>query len=169
MRVQRLVTFALAGITIAFCCTEAIGHVAADTAVVQHIFPMDCVFNEVNDGSATYTFLTPAACGVLQSGPANQVGQADAQLIATRTPLLQRGGLQQQLNTSTYDSSLAASSAKPQGSDDLVKSPLIAKDVFKESKRLQISNLACIMTLLLGWLLLTVRRRYRLERGEVRH
>lgn len=76
MRRQLSISLALAGFVIVMPATVY----AANDQLRQKILPLNCVFEEVNDGLGSLYYLTPEACGVViqptQSTP--QQGQSTA-------------------------------------------------------------------------------------------
>ena len=62
---------------------------AASDQLSQKILPMNCVFEEVNDGLGSLYYLTPEACGVVTS-PSQSVPQpTQGSQVFVKTPQLQ--------------------------------------------------------------------------------
>jgi hypothetical protein len=61
MDVQRLLTITTVGLALAICFSTTA--YAESATFKQQILPLNCVFEEVNDGLGTLLYLTPAECG----------------------------------------------------------------------------------------------------------
>ncbi len=59
---------------------------AEDVALKQQIVPMDCIFEEVNDGLGTLHYLTPEACGVIIPTPSTSPPPAVSSTSFTPAP-----------------------------------------------------------------------------------
>lgn len=72
---RRLFTFAVAA---ASCCSLLFTAqvLAASTNFEQKILPLNCQFEEVNDGTGTIIYLTPEQCGALVNPPPSGKQQA---------------------------------------------------------------------------------------------
>jgi hypothetical protein len=63
--------FLLIMITTAIVFLSPIVAYAASTTLKQKVLPLNCVFQEVNDGLGTLYYLTPEECGVVAQPPSN--------------------------------------------------------------------------------------------------
>lgn len=72
MRRQLSTTLALAGLLIAMPATVY----AANDQLRQKILPLNCVFEEVNDGLGSLYYFTPQACGVVVQPPQSVAQQS---------------------------------------------------------------------------------------------
>jgi hypothetical protein len=95
---KRLSLFFLAIISTAILVTLGVAVASAeDTDFTQRILPLDCQFEEVNDGLGTLHYLTPAECGVF-------IGDGESTSGSPQTPDQSNSG--QLINRQPFQSGL---------------------------------------------------------------
>jgi hypothetical protein len=66
---------------IVICAMHASSVLAVRATFKQQIFPLNCVFQQVNDGAGTVIFITPKECGVIvQPKPGKKKTPAQSQV-----------------------------------------------------------------------------------------
>jgi hypothetical protein len=90
---------------------------AEDTDFTQRILPLDCQFEEVNDGLGTLHYLTPAECGVFIGDSGTTSGQP-------QTPVQSSSGLL--INRQPFRSGLTVDSPQQQATTPRSGGPLEA-------------------------------------------
>jgi len=169
-------------LTLSVALTGAFSFIASAAATpndtfTQHIFPMDCIFNEVNDGTATYAFLTPAACGVLQpaasiNDQSGQAGNGSAPAAGVRGNGGRTGASRTATSPPTTGGTTGAGGSTAPIQNDNSESPSIQNDALRSSRGIVMWLMAGVAVLMFWWLIILSRRRRKKdeeEEAEARH